>query len=88
MHYDAYPHEHFGSYKATIKEISRSITTDKEEENPISVGEPYYKVTAALEVKELNQHALKLRLQQGMTLRAVIVGAKRKLWQWLFKPLF
>ncbi|WP_026069578.1 hypothetical protein [Legionella tunisiensis] len=49
IRYDAYPYERFGTYKATIKEISQSIITDDEEEKPILIGEPYYKITAELD---------------------------------------
>ncbi|KTC96424.1 HlyD family secretion protein [Legionella feeleii] len=88
IRYDAYPYERFGTYKATIKEISQSIITDEEEEKPILVGEPYYKITAELDRQFVTVYGAEKRLQHGMTFSAVIVGQKRKIWQWILDPLY
>jgi membrane fusion protein len=88
IRYDAYPYEHFGSYQAFIKDISLSILTDEEEEKPIRIGQPYYKVTAQLEKQFVTLYGEEKRIQHGMTLSAVIVGSKRKIWQWILDPLY
>lgn len=88
IRYDAYPYERFGTYKATIKEISQSIITDDEEDKPILIGEPYYKITAELDKQSVTVYGTEKKLQHGMTLSAVIVGQKRKVWQWILDPLY
>ncbi|STX41051.1 hemolysin D [Legionella donaldsonii] len=88
IRYDAYPYERFGTYQATIKEISQSIITDDEEEKPIRIGEPYYKITAELDKQFVVVYGAEKKLQQGMTFSAVIVGQKRKIWQWILDPLY
>lgn len=88
IRYDTYPYEHFGTAKATLKTMSRSMLTDNEEDNPFKVGEPYYKVIATLEKQTLHVHGKEKDMQQGMTLTAVIVGSKRNVWQWLFMPIY
>jgi membrane fusion protein len=30
----------------------------------------------------------KKKIKHGMTISAVVVGSKRKLWQWILDPLF
>nr|HAT8713924.1 HlyD family efflux transporter periplasmic adaptor subunit [Legionella jordanis] len=88
IRYDAYPYERFGSYSATVKTISQSILTDEEEEKPIRIGEPYYKITANLDSPMVVLYGRKKPIQHGMTLSAVIVGSKRKVWQWVLDPLY
>lgn len=88
IHYDAYPYLRFGSYKAAIQEIARSVSIDEEEVKPIKVGEPYYKVIAALNEQSVQAYGVARHLQHGMTFSAVISGQKRTLWHWVFEPLY
>lgn len=86
--YDAYPSQRFGFYKAFIKEINLTVLTDNKEDKPIRVGEPYYKVKADLEIPYVNLYGKKETLSHGMTLTAVITGEKKKIWQWIFDPIY
>ena len=88
IRYDAYPNARFGSSIAEINEINRSIMTDEEEDKPIRIGEPYYKVTATLDKQVVSVYGATKNIQQGMTISAVIVGSKRKIWQWILDPLY
>lgn len=88
IRYDAYPYTHYGTSKASIQEISKSSLTDDEEEKPIHIREPYYKVTAVLDKQFIRVYGKAKKIQQGMTISAVIVGSKRKIWQWIFDPLY
>jgi membrane fusion protein len=88
IRYEAYPYQRFGTYQAFIKDISQSILTDEEEEKPIRIGQPYYKATAQLEKQFVTLYGEQKRIQHGMTLSAVIVGSKRKIWQWILDPLY
>ncbi|MDP3268893.1 MAG: HlyD family efflux transporter periplasmic adaptor subunit [Legionella sp.] len=86
--YDAYPSQRFGFYKAFIKEINLTVLTDEKEDKPIQVGEPYYKIKAELETSYVNLYGKKENLSHGMTLTAVITGEKKKIWQWVFDPIY
>ena len=88
IQYDAYPYARFGTANATINEISRSILTDEEEDKPIKIGHPYYKVMATLDKQFVTVYGKEKKIQHGMTFSAVIVGSKRKIWQWIFDPLY
>lgn len=88
VRYDAYPYERFGTTKAVITNISQSILIDKEEDKPISIGQPYYKVIASLDRQVVRVYGKDHKIQQGMTITAVIIGSKRKLWQWILDPLY
>lgn len=88
LKYDAYPSNRFGLYPALIEEINLTVLTDKQEEKPFTVGSPYYKMQASLESAQILAYGKKLNLSQGLSLTAVIIGEKRKIWQWLLDPLF
>lgn len=88
IHYDAYPYERFGTYQAIIKDISKSILTDEEEDKPIKIKEPYYKATASLESEDVLLYGKKVRIQDGMTITGIVLGAKRKIWQRILDPIY
>lgn len=88
INYDAYPAQKFGFYKAMIKEINLTVLTDEKEDKPISVGAPYYKISAELEKNYIYIYGKKSLLSHGLTFTAVISGHERKIWQWLFDPVY
>lgn len=88
IRYDAFPYARFGTSKATIQSISRSVATDSDEEKPIRIGQPYYKVSALLLHQGIKLYGKDSTIQQGMTLTAVIVGSRRKVWQWIIDPFY
>ncbi|MFC3908685.1 HlyD family secretion protein [Legionella dresdenensis] len=89
LQFDAYPYQRFGVYQAAIAEISPGIImSDDEEEKPIHVGQPYYKVLANLSQDCVFVYGKPRHLQHGMTFTAVLTGSHRKVWQWLLDPVF
>lgn len=88
IRYDAYPYKRFGSYQAVIESIDESVLTDDEDEKSIQIGQPYYKLTASLRSQYVTIYGHKKKLQQGMTVTAIVRGSKRKLWQWILDPIF
>lgn len=88
IRYDAYPYMRFGTARATINQISQSVLTDAEDDKPVRIGEPYYKVTALLDNQFVTIYGKQKSIRQGMTFSAVIVGTKRKMWQWILDPVF
>ncbi len=89
VRYDAYPYAHFGVSKARISEIGHSILMDDEDDNkPIRIGKPYYKVTALLDRQFVTAYGTDRKIQQGMTISGVIVGVRRKIWQWMLDPIY
>ena len=88
IRYDAYPYTRFGAATATIDNIGQSVLTDEEEDKPIRIGQPYYKVSALLDTQFVMLYGKQKSIQHGMTVSAVIVGSRRKIWQWIFDPLY
>jgi membrane fusion protein len=88
IHYNAYPFQRFGVATGQIQNISQTILTDTEESKPIKIGEPYYTIIAKLDKQNITLYGKLRPLQQGMTCSAIIYGAQKKIWQWIFDPLY
>lgn len=88
LHYDAYPYQHAGITTGTIQTISQTILLANEETKPIRITEPYYKAIATLDQQTMMLYGKRHPLQLGMTCSAVIKGARKKIWQWVFDPLY
>jgi len=88
LRYDAYPYQHFGVATGHIITVTHSILSDQDEDKPLTIGEPYYKAIAQLDQQNLSLNGRSHRLYQGMTFSAVLSGARKTLWHWLFDPIF
>lgn len=88
LQYAAYPYLRYGVAKAQVNAVGETILTDTEEQKPLKVGGPYYKVLAKLDYQTIKIAGKPHPLKQGMTFKAVIHGNKKKLWQWIFDPLY
>jgi membrane fusion protein len=53
----------------------------------VTVKEPVYKVTAALDRPDVDAYGKKMPLQAGMLLKADIVLERRSLLHWVLDPL-
>jgi len=85
--YDAFPYQHFGSYRGHIVKVSQTILTSSDAAGPIKLNEPAYRVTAALERPDIDAYGKKVPLQPDMLLKADIILERRSLMSWLTNPL-
>lgn len=85
--YDAFPYQNFGTYKARITRVSRTIITPADSSAPVALKEPAYRVTAALERGDIDANGEKIPLQTDMQLHADIILDRRALVGWLIAPL-
>jgi len=85
--YEAFPYQHFGSYRGHVINVSQTILTRADAAGPIEVKEPAYRVTAALEQSEITAYGKKLSLQPDMLLKADIILENRSLMSWLISPI-
>ena len=88
IRYDAYPYERYGFVNAVIQQVSDSVVMEGDELIPIHVNAPYYKVSARLDTPFIMLHGKAQKIKQGMTFSAVMVGNKKKVWQWILDPLY
>ena len=85
--YDAFPYQHFGTYKGQVVKVSQTLLTGTDAAGPIALKEPAYRITAALERADIDANGKKIALQPDMLLKADIILEKRSLMSWLTSPL-
>lgn len=85
--YDAFPYQHFGTYRGQVVKVSQTILTSADAGGPIKLSEPAYRVIAALERPDIDAYGKKVALQPDMLLKADIILERRSLMDWLTSPL-
>ena len=86
--YDAFPYQKFGTYRGSVKNVSRTILTGNETTGPITLKEPAYRVSVALERPDIDAYGHKMPLQPDMLLKADVILEQRSLMRWLLDPVF
>jgi membrane fusion protein len=87
LRYEAFPHERFGQYKGTVKEISRNVWSPGDKIGLITVKEPVYKVDVELERQSVTALGSEIPLRPGMLVNADILLERRTILEWLFEPV-
>lgn len=82
LRYQAYPWQKFGLQQGKVTSISRSAL------DRIGGGEPQYRVTVTLARQSVIAYGKSESLKPGMLLDADIMGERRRLFEWLFEPLY
>jgi len=85
--YDAFPFQHFGSYHGRIIKVSTTVLTGSDIAAPISLKEPAYRATVALDQSYVNARGKQFALQPDMLLKADIILERRTLVDWILNPL-
>jgi membrane fusion protein len=85
--YEAFPYQHFGTYRGRVVKVSQTILTSSDAAGPIKLNEPAYRVTAALERPDIDAYGKRVALQPDMLLKADVILEKRSLMSWLTNPL-
>jgi membrane fusion protein len=88
LRYQAFPYQRFGSYRAHVAEISKTLIMPNEAALPIALTQPAYRVTVALDSQVVKAYGRDLPLQVGMLVDADIWLDTRKLYQWVLDPLY
>jgi membrane fusion protein len=85
--YDAFPYQKFGAYRGSVTNVSHTILTSGETTGPITLKEPAYRVTVALERPDIDAYGHKIPLQPDMLLKADVILEQRSLIRWLLDPV-
>lgn len=85
--FDAFPYQHFGTYRGQVVRVSQTILLGSDTGGPIKLNEPAYRVIASLERQDINVHGKNVALQPDMLLRADIILERRSLMSWMLSPL-
>jgi membrane fusion protein len=88
IRYAAFPYQKFGIARGQITRVETAVLGPSELKTPVSVEEPVYRVTAALDAQEVRAFGRLYPLQAGMLLDAEIVLETRSLLEWILEPLY
>lgn len=81
LRYQAFPYQKFGHARGTVVRVSKSPVMGED-------APSMYRVTVALERQTILAYGKAEPLRPGMLLEADILGERRKLYEWLFEPLY
>ncbi|NIF73495.1 HlyD family efflux transporter periplasmic adaptor subunit [Burkholderia sp. Ap-962] len=96
VRYQAYPYQKFGQYRARVISIARAALTQPELATSGILAAAvapdkdttFYLVTAAIDRQSVMAYGKQQPLQAGMTLQADILQEHRRLYEWVFEPLY
>ncbi|WP_349497294.1 HlyD family secretion protein [Trinickia caryophylli] len=91
VRYRAYPFQKFGHYGARVASIARTALSANElwtSAPPAADGKAFYRVTATLDQQTVVAYGKPQSLQAGMALEADILQESRRLYEWVFQPLY
>ena len=83
IRYQAYPYQKFGHYKGKILAITRNVVQADTQKNQM-----FYRIIVSIEKQSVLAYGKKEPLRPGLAVEADILGDKRKLYEWLFEPLY
>lgn len=90
IRYRAYPYQKFGQYFGRVQQVSRSSLSPSEVNKATGkdIKEASYRVLVRLENQHVQVYGRPETLRPGMTLDADILLDRRRLFEWLFDPIY
>lgn len=85
--YDAFPYQHFGTYRGRVTGVARTMLSGTDLAGPVALKEPAYKVVVMLDRQDVDAYGAPVPLQPDMLLKADIMLDRRSLLTWLLDPL-
>jgi membrane fusion protein len=97
LRYQAYPYQKFGQQHGTVVSVSKT-GLPLNELNQVSGAVPgvdaskspelYYVISVQLEAQSILAYGNEQRLQSGMVVEADVLQDKRRIFEWVFEPLY
>lgn len=87
IRYDAFPYEHYGLINGTITSIGQSPVSISQIDSSINSNQLVYIARVKLDKQSINLRDKSYSLKPGMTLSATIVLDKRRIVDWILKPI-
>lgn len=88
LKYQSFPYQKFGQYKGVVSEVAQTALTGRELQEATLNKSGYYLATVSLESQFVNAYGKKIALQDGMQLEADVLLDTRKLYEWIFEPIY
>lgn len=91
LHYRAFPFQKFGVHAGTVRSVSKSALTPAEVAEATGVtdaAEAMYRVRVALREQSIATYDDSARLIAGMVVDADVMLDRRRIYEWLFEPVY
>jgi len=85
--YDAFPYQHYGTYRGQIVSVSQTTVTGNDIVVPVTLTGPAYRAIVALDRPYIDSYGKRVPLQPDMLLKADVILEKRTLVNWILNPL-
>lgn len=83
LRYQAYPYQKFGHYSGTVKALTRNVVSSDSQSK-----QSYYRAIVQLDKQSVLAYGKQELLRPGLSVEADILGDTRKLYEWLFEPVY
>jgi membrane fusion protein len=92
LRYEPYPYQKFGHYRGHVSAVSQTALAPSErsvvEAGSFGAVEPMYRVTVELEAQTVTAYGELRALRPGMGVEADVLLETRRLYEWVFEPLY
>lgn len=94
LRYSAFPYQKFGEYGGTVASVSRVAVNAEEVKtlldgaSPANESGPFYRVIVKPDTQKVNVDGESAALPPGMRVRAEALLEWRRLYEWIFAPLY
>lgn len=85
--YDAFPFEQYGTFRGTIREISRTVLAPNEVTAPLQLETASYRVRIELDDQSITAFGQRYPVQPGMLMQANIILERQTFLDWLLEPV-
>lgn len=83
LRYQAFPYQKFGHYRGVVKALTRNaVSTDNQ------TKQTFYRAIVQLDQQLVLAYGKQELLRPGLAVEADILGDSRKLYEWLFEPIY
>ena len=87
VRYAAYPHQQFGSFAATISNLSETVLVPGQARKPIALTEPAYTAKIDLALTSFDIDGKTHHLKPGLIFEADVILEERTILAWFFEPI-
>jgi len=87
IQYEAFPYQHYGTYRGRIVSISQTMVTSNDMIVPVTLTGPAYRAVVSLDRPDIDAYGKRVPLQPDMLLTAKIILDRRTLVEWILNPL-
>jgi membrane fusion protein len=89
LRYEAFPYQKFGHHHGTVAAVSRTaLAVHAFDRSSSLAGEPMYQVTVELQRQTVDAYGEARALRPGMAVEADVLLETRRLYEWVFEPLY